>query len=89
MLVKCFPKDKEFLGNRQTLFFISETMTLKIEYINPKFSLQSPSHNYLFYFPGRNLRGVKTTWKSIRHEADNSYVEYVICLANVYIFYSR
>lgn len=49
----------------------SETRTPKIKYINPKFSLQSPSHKLLLCFQGRNLRGVKTTWKSIRHNTNN------------------
>lgn len=64
MLFKSFPKGNDFLGNRQTFFFISETTTLKIERIHPKLDLQSPSHNLLFYFPGKNLRGVKPTWES-------------------------
>lgn len=51
--LKAFQRTKIFMETEQMFLFISETMTLKIEDINPKFSLQSPSHNLLFYFPDR------------------------------------
>lgn len=88
--LKGFQGTKIFTETEQTFFFISETMTLKIEDNNPKFGLQSPSHNLFSTFQiNGKLRSVKTPWKSVRHEADNLYIEYVICLANVCILYSR